>query len=385
MRQDTTAGRHIALVTELDYSFERELVRGIRHYAVGRGWQFHLFRPLDENIQAIRSFRPTGILLHPNWVFRHDVLRDFGVPVVCLFAEAPSVGLDNRECGRRQAGFFLDLGFRQFVYVGVQDDPSSPEREAGFREALMEAGLGYLPLRLKGAEYARRYVHQPRTTLPTRLLRLPRPVAAAAVDDPTAVEFMRLCAEAGLRVPDDIAVLGLDNDDLQCEIASPTLSSLAVPYREVGHKAAALLDRLLDGEPVPDAALLVAPSHVVIRQSTDVAVVQDAAVERSLRLIREFPGQALRLGDLADEAGVSARALTRRFQRATGRSPVHELRRLRLGQAMRLLDSTELPVKEVANRTGWPNARSLGRALRLATGMTPLAFRHWSRTGGGTP
>jgi LacI family transcriptional regulator len=384
-RRNSTGGRRIALVTDLEHSFERELVRGVRHYAASRDWQFRVFQPSHEDPRAILAFGPTGILLHPNPVSSEAALTHGGSPVVSFFGRPPCVSVDNLACGRMQADFFLGRGFRHFVYVGVHDEAFTVDREVGFRHALAAAGLDCLSIRLRGPDDRRRKTRRQVGALVGQLQRLPRPFAVAAVDDVMAVEFMRVCDEAGLRVPEDAAVLGLDNDDLLCEIASPSLSSLSVPFRRIGFEAAALLDRLLDAGVGPEEVILVPPSHVVPRQSTDVVAVPDPMVQRALHLLRELPEQRLTLDDLAGEAKLSARALTRRFRRATGHSPMQEVRRIRLDQAKELLAATDLPVKEVAKRTGWQNARSLGRALHLTTGKTPLAFRQWCRGGGPQP
>jgi LacI family transcriptional regulator len=186
---------------------------------------------------------------------------------------------------------------------------------------------------------------------------------------------------AGLRVPEDLAVLGVDDDPVLCELAVPPLSSIALDTRRIGFQGAVLLDRLMRGRPLPERPLLVGPLGVVARRSTDILALEDDLVAASARYIRENSHRALRVPDLLRNAGCSRRTLEVRFQEALGRTPYEEILRVRLGRVADLLVQTDWPLKKIALSSGFAYPEQMHAGFRRAFGTTPARYRRGDRTG----
>jgi len=184
---------------------------------------------------------------------------------------------------------------------------------------------------------------------------------------------------AGLRIPEDLALLGVDNDTLDCELALPPLSSVCVPWRTVGQNAALLVERALAGVLVEGERIVVPPVDVIPRRSTDVTIVDDPIVDRSMSWIAEHIGRRLTLNTIARAASLSRQRLEQRFQVATGRTVMQEVRRARVDMARRLLSTTALSLPLIAQQCGFTSAALLSVAFRRETGMPPGAYRRLLR------
>ena len=190
---------------------------------------------------------------------------------------------------------------------------------------------------------------------------------------------LQACTEANVRVPRDVGVTGVDNDELLCELCDPPLSSVALDLDGAGYAAAQLLDGLMSGQIKGRHVVMVNPLWVVTRRSSDAILQEDTLVADALRFIMDHARQAIRVPDLVAEAGVSRRSLERRFFRATGKSILGELTRCRLERAQRLLRETNLPVYRVATESGFGSVKAFSRAFHLAEACSPAGFRRNSR------
>ncbi len=183
-----------------------------------------------------------------------------------------------------------------------------------------------------------------------------------------------------IHVPDEVAILGVDNDGQVCGSANPPLSSIALATERGGYEAAALLDTLMHGRRPQCNTLIVHPTHVVERQSTDTLAVADPAVARALRFIRDNANKDIRVADLPPVSGVSRRALQDRFKHCLGRTPMEEIHRSRVGRIARLLVETNMSVGEIAAISGFDHDAHVGRFFSRHTGVTPLEYRRKHRT-----
>ena len=167
----------------------------------------------------------------------------------------------------------------------------------------------------------------------------------------------------------------MDNDEVICDLASPPLSAIRASYERIGFEAAALLEKLMNGEPHARGPMLVPPGDVVIRQSTDVLAVHDEALEKALRFIRANLSLSMNVTQIAKSTGVSRRALERKFRAIVGQSPLQEIRRLRIELAKQLLVETNLPTPPIADRCGFATAQMFSDVFRQQTGQSPTAYR----------
>ena len=211
------------------------------------------------------------------------------------------------------------------------------------------------------------------------LRQLPKPVGVFAANDLWGLPVVEACRIAGLSVPDDVAVLGADNDELRCELARPSLSSIVSPAERVGYEAASLLEHLIHGAEPPAKPLLIPPIGVVTRQSSDVLAGCDPEVTAAVRFIRENAHRPLSVNDVLRKAPMSRRSLERHFRSILERSVGAEIRHVHLERVRDLLASTALRMDEVASRSGFTSVHYMSRIFRRETGMTPTAYRRQVR------
>jgi LacI family transcriptional regulator len=218
------------------------------------------------------------------------------------------------------------------------------------------------------------------TELQAWLRGLPRPVGLMACNDVRARHVLEACRSLGLRVPHDVAVIGVDNDEMVCELTDPPLSSVDQSARRIGYEAAALLDRLMQRKPPTANRVVVPPIGVVARASTDTLATNDAEVVRTLQALKAAPGRRPRIADLATAAGISRSSLEQRFRAAVGRTIHEEHVRLRVAATRKLIVETTLPLKAVAVRTGFPSLQYMTTFVRRHTGLTPARLRAVERS-----
>jgi LacI family transcriptional regulator len=204
-------------------------------------------------------------------------------------------------------------------------------------------------------------------------------VGILAAYDIRGQRVLDACRGAGLAIPDEVAVLGVDNDELLCELASPPLSSVMPNTLRTGYEAAALLDRMMRGEAVRPVAHLIPPVGVVARQSTDVLALEDRAVAQAVRFIREHACEGINVGDVLQGVTLSRRVLEQRFRRLLGRTPREEILQVRLARVKQLLTETDLTLYQVAERTGFEHVEYLSVVFKRETGRTPRQFRTAAR------
>jgi LacI family transcriptional regulator len=373
----------IGLVFSYSYSFDRNVARGIRIYAETRPhWLFTSVVPDEQPLRTLGALQPDGLIAAVNSEALARAFRSWTRPCVNVSdvlpePPLPRVSEDNLAIGRLAAGHFLERGFRHFGFVGHSDWLYSTQREAGFRQALSDAGYpvaSYHDPALQSFDPSGQ--HWPLDQRIHRWLRsLPKPVGILALCDLWGMQLTEACQQADLRVPEDVALLGVDNDDLHCELARPTLSSVLVPAQQIGQEAAALLDRLLAGAKPPRRPIYLPPPGLVARRSSDALPIDDPDVVTAVRFIRGRGHLPLCVEDVLKEVPVGRRSLERRFRKALGRGLGEEIRRVHLERAQRLLAETDLPTKAVAEQAGFADYRHMALVFRQQFGLSPTAYR----------
>jgi LacI family transcriptional regulator len=386
-------GKHLAqigLVMGYGLDFYRDILRGIKAFAETRPhWVFTPIAPDPSAVRGMRLFGHHGMIAHIFDRELADALFETKKPVVNVSGvlpdlPVPRVGVDHFAVGELAAEHLLDKGFRHFGFVGYADHAFSIGREEGFRTAL--AVMGY-----QVASYHERDTAKGDPTglwawndgLRKWLNRLPRPVGILASHDPQGVELSEICRHAGISVPEEVALVGVDNDDLLCELARPSLTSVALPAERIGFEAARLLERLLS-HPRPDShsnsqALLLPPIGVIARGSSDLLSIADADVAAALRFIRAHAHEPIQVKDVLRDVPVSRRTLERRVRATLGRGVWDEIRRVHLERGKSLLATTSMPMSEIARHSGFSDQRQLSVAFRQEIGMTPTAYRRQFR------
>lgn len=377
----------IALLVDTATDWGRRMIRGIGRYAQQQGgWDIWL----EQRCQAAPGRLPPG--WRGEGIIARVADRAMGrylagapgvvvnVSAACIpGVEFPTVTADLRAAARLAAGHLLDQGFRNFGYFAPLGLSYVDIHYHSFVEHLAEVGLNCDLFPASRGKGGRAAWNRQQASLRRWLQNLPKPAAVVTWTSDRGREVLYACRAEGLLVPEQVAVMGGDEDSLLCETCNPPLSGVALTSERIGYEAAALLDRLLHGEPHPTEPILIAPTRVVVRQSTDTLAITDPDLARAIAFIRIHAATPIRVSDVLREIAVSRTWLERSFQQALGRSPAEEIRRVHLERAKQLLADTDLPVPEVAAASGFASREYLAWAFRRATGLTPRQFRQRAR------
>ena len=204
---------------------------------------------------------------------------------------------------------------------------------------------------------------------------LPRPIGLMACNDECGQNVIEACKQAGFRVPEEVAVIGVDNDELVCDLSDPPLSSVALNTERAGYEAAELLDKLMHGEEMNDQVIIDQATHIATRQSTDMLSIGDHDVAKAVNYIRRHARQTIRVSDVVAATTTSRRGLQQRFRKVLGRSVHDEIRRVRIQQVMQMLVETNLPVSRIARMLGYTGFEHISRYFRQEMSMSPLTYR----------
>ena len=378
----------VALLVETSLGYGRGLLRGIVRYARLHGpWAFYLIPgDLRQALPSMERWGGTGIIARIETRQVEKAILATRLPVVALdlwprqlapgspLAEFSEVRPDSDEAARMAADHLAGIGLRQFAFAGVHGPLWSSRREQGFCRRLAEMGYRcyvYPAPRLKrDCEWSREH-----GAMQEWLRSLPKPTGLLACDDARGREVLEACSATGIRVPEDVAVVGVDNDELMCDLCDPPLSSVALNVEQGGYEAAALLDRMMSGRVKGRREILVKPTTVVARRSTDVLALSDPKVATALRFIQDNAGRPIGVNEVLRGLRISRRALELRFRRAVGRSLREEIERAHVTRARQLLAETELPIEKVAGASGFASSSYLNKVFRRQNGMTPSQYR----------
>lgn len=375
----------VLLLLESSRSSGRSLLRGIADYAHHHGpWAFYWEpRGLEEAWPQIKSLDAQGVILRD--IDKVAEVRARRLPAVVVGhskSEVPgviNVVTDSATVARLAADHLLQCGLPNFAFCGFPDKLWSQLRGEHFRRYLAKRGHKTSFYQPPAGPSAPTWKQELRVM--TRwLASLPKPVGVMACNDDRAENVIEACKIAGLHVPDQVAVIGADNDDLVCTLSDPPLSSVALNFERAGFESAKALDRLMRGRAVPNRKIIVRAIHLVARQSTDTLATQDEHVVKALRFIRTHAQENMGVIDVAKASGLSRRALEKRFRSILGHTILDEIRSSRTGQIARMLVETSLPISQIAETLNFPSPQHVARYFRKTRNMTPLEYRrHHSR------
>jgi LacI family transcriptional regulator len=382
----TVRPRHVALIVDAARPYDRKIIGGVAQYVKERGtWSLYVEEDPLEKLPDLRGWRGSGIIA--NFDDRKVAAAVCGLkaPVVGVgggygwydpASRIPYFATDNEAIARLAADHLIERGFRRLAFYGyprTQVKRWSEERARAFRRRAGEAGL---PCAIyTGRHGTARLWTELQRGLTAWLRALEKPVGLLACNDVRARHVLEACRTIGVRVPEDVAVIGVDNDEMICDLTDPPLSSIEQGARRMGYQAAALLDRLMDGRRSPRVRYVVEPEGVVARRSTDILALEDPDVLTAVRFIRSRACERIQVSDVAERTGLSRSTLKNRFKAAMGRSVHAEIQRVRIERAKQLIADTDLPLKQVALQAGFQYIPYMTRLFRRCVGQTPAKFR----------
>ncbi|NLX95255.1 MAG: substrate-binding domain-containing protein [Rhodopirellula sp.] len=386
-RRKTSIGHdtpHVAVLVDTATGWGRRLVRGILNYGQHGPWYLWIKSGgQDSPLWLPPGWRGDGIIARVGTRTAARRVGAAGVPVVNISAielpgvEFPRVATDLEAAGRLAAEHLLDRGFAHFAYYGLAHRAYVDRHYRGFVEAVSSVceDCPFYGTASDSGSGARTAWLTRQRGLWRWLKTLAKPVAIVTWTTELGRELIQACRRENLLVPEQVAVLAADNDDLLCEACAPSLSGMALTSERIGFEAAKLLDWLMHGGRSPQAPLLLEPTGVVARQSTDTLAVDDADLARAVAFIRGHATDPIQVQDVLREVPVSRRWLERRFREVLGRGPAAEIRRVRLERAKRFLAETDLPVPEVARLAGFGSREYLAAVFKAEGQLSPRQYR----------
>ena len=375
---------HVALLIETSRGYGRSLLQGvIRYQREHRPWSIY-FQPHAFGAPPpswLKNWHGDGILARIDERTMARAIRRTGLPAVDLRFSVPKlglpgVGIDNRAVVRLAFEHLANSGFKLFGFCGLP-----PRRNAwmDLRRDLFQQLVQKADHTCHVFETATRGAtsswEDEQEQIAAWILRLPKPIGIMASNDDRGQQVLDACRRVNVLVPDDVAVIGVDNDEILCNLSSPPLSSVDINTEQVGYEAAALLERMMAGRPGPEKPLLLAPHGVVSRESTNVLATEDRELAAAIRHIRVHACEGLRLKDSAQWANLSRRELERRMRKLLGRSPKAEITRVQLERAKRLLTETDLPAAVIAEKCGFSEPKYFNQVFHTKVGLPPGAYR----------
>ena len=365
----------------------RDMLCGILKYAYEHtNWVIHrtplLYRKsmgFKEMLSDLYDWEPDGIIMDCG-DFPHEIYNA-GTPLVvgANVRNTPKDAyhlMDNSDAiAQKATDYLLEQGFRRFAYCGIDQDWSYTRGEA-FAEKVKEAGFDVSIFKhvRKNIDYSWK---QEQDNLTEWLKSLELPTALFTCNDDRAEEIITTCKSIGLKIPEDIAILGVDNDNLLCETIGPKLSSIGFFAEKSGYKLAEILDKLMNGIKVEQKVVMTNPSHIATRQSTEITAIDDYFVAEALNFIHNNFNKYTQVQDVADFVGTSSGELRRRFKTALNRSIQHELTRCRVNFISKMLIETDMSVSQIATKLGYPaQAKYITRFFQKETGMSPFEYKN---------
>jgi LacI family transcriptional regulator len=377
----------VALLLDDGRSFDRGLLRGIARYAaLHQPWTF--LRPaafyqrlsglVRLSLKELRRCRPDGVIMNGSHLEKEVVRLRIPAIVVSIrhvISGACHIVGENHEVAALAADHLVGQGLQNFAFAGFDRAVWSLARREYFCRRLADHGFmapSHLAPLLASETKRRSY----EMAMVRWLKLLPKPVGIMACNDEFARLLSELCRVHGLRVPEDVALIGVDNDELICELSSPPLSSVGFATERAGYEAAALLDALMAGKEIQGDNIVVHAGHLVARQSTDLLAMEDEEVVKALRFIRENGHRLIQVHQVVEATLLSYRTLHDRFRQALGHSLVREINRRRAAHIAKMLATTNDSIYRIAQSIGYEAAGHMARFFHREMGMTPRAYRN---------
>jgi len=378
----------VMLMIENSREYGRQLLRGISKYASLYGpWNFYMGEPF---YYGVSSTKKSTLHLIGKWGVDGIIMRESeeikqiaqtGVPaIICTtYTKERIPGFvslfgDCAGAGKLAAEHLLARGLKHFAYCGLDNMFWSDERGASFQKHISQAGFNVQFYKQPSSKRKQLWEFE-QGIMSEWLRRLPKPVGLMTCTDDRSQDVVEACKAAGIHIPEEIAIVGVDNDEFVCGLSNPPLTSVALNATNAGYEAAEMLHGLMKGKKRTDAVIIARATHVVARQSTDILAIDDAEVAGAINFIRQNARRAIQLFDVVNSGTLSQRALQQRFKKVLGRTIHDEINRVRIDHICQLLLNTHKSISDIALELEFNSAEHIARYFKKEKGIVPREFR----------
>jgi len=374
--------KKVILMVNTSRGSGRNFLRGIEKYiSINQNWEVLVQNPdyLPDNQPNKQSWfeisQADGIIVRdsPN---TQEILK-FRIPMIVndtkleIIPQISTIYTNSKEIGKIASDYFINLGFKNFAYCGFDNLIWSQKRFQSFKNNLESKSFNKI---FNFSGFNHKEAISERLAIASWIKTLPKPVSVFACNDDRGIQILEACKISNIKVPEEVAVLGVDNDQLMCDLSSPPLSSINLEFEKVGFEAAKLLDEKIAGNK-NNSNIVVEPQGIHIRQSTDIIAVEDKEVANALVFIRNNYRKQLQVQDVVLSTNLSRRTLELRFKAALKKSITQEINRLRIEYAKKRICNSSEPIYKIANELKFTDVEHFARFFKKMTSITPKQFR----------
>jgi LacI family transcriptional regulator len=377
----------VLLLIDFSEAYGRGILRGIAKYAQFFGpWMFcrmpiyHRSEgDMEEIVKWAEQWGANGIVAH---IYNEDEARQLiqsGIPVIAQdsierFNNIPNITGLYRETGRMAAEHFLHRGFTKFAFYGFENIVWSRERLEGFSQQIVSAGYETLIYQHPKQEKTNLWSYKA-SPLSEWLKSLPKPIAIMASDDNQGQQVLEACKITGINVPEQVAIIGVDNDEVVCNLSEPPLSSISLNTEKAGYETAQLMHKMMDSQKLILQNIYVEPMHIITRRSSDIFAIEDKELAKALQFIYYNYKEPIQVDDVVKATLLSRRVLEKRFAEVLGKTILEEINSLRIEHVSKMLVETNFSISEIASLSGYADERNLSRFFKSRKQISPLAYR----------
>jgi LacI family transcriptional regulator len=339
---------------------------------------------LKSSVPHLTTWKPDGIIMRDSLITKE--LLKLKIPTILAIHNSsypknlPAIKTDSFSIAKMASDHFIEKGLKNFAFCGFDAYEWSNERKLYF--CRFNSGAGYKtniylpPKRIKKNDWEKEQQHVSDWTKA-----LPKPVGIFACNDDRGQHILEVCKMINLKVPEDVAVIGVDNDPMICDIGDPPLTSIALNVESAGYEAAKLMDSMINNRKIAGRHILVSPSHIIQRQSSNILAVNDSEVVKAIHYIKKNAKNKILIKDIVKTTGISRRTLERRFRNTIHRSIYNEIQLVRIELISKLLIETDLPVSQITSLFGFTDAEHISRYFKREKGIGLREFRKLHQTG----
>lgn len=372
--------KRIVLLIETSREFGRQLIMGIARYSRLHGpWSFYKDQiDLKSSIPHLTNWNPDGIIMRDSLV-KNELIK-LKIPTILVQHDStfpkdlPVIITDSASIAKMAREHLIERGFKHFAFCGFDQFEWSNGRKHYFQQYNDDAGfethIYSSPKKKKVMDWEDEQRH-----VCDWLKAIPKPVGLLACNDDRGQHILEVCKRLDFRVPEDVAVIGVDNDPMICDVGDPPLTSIALNVESAGYEAAKLLDQLINKQKIDVHQILVYPTHVVQRQSTDLLAVDDPEVASAIQFIKENAKNKLLVADVVKITRISRRALEQRFRKTVHRSIYDEIRQVRVELISKMLIETDLPISHITSFFNFTDVEHISRYFKREKGIGMREFR----------
>jgi LacI family transcriptional regulator len=377
----------IILLIDFSEEYSKSLLRGITKYSKENGpWVFcrmpTFYREsygIDGILKWAKEWGANGII---GQLYNDPDIQkiiEAGIPLIAedfkeRFSNIPNITGAYNETGKIAAEYFLKKGFKNFAFYGFKNIVWSRERSDGFENRVRQSGYKVHYFEHKKSRSRELWYYKP-SSLSLWLHSLPKPIALMACDDNQGQHITEACKHIGIRIPEEVAVLGVDNDETICNLSDPPLSSIELDSEKGGYEAAKLMDLLISNRKQEYHDIVVKPTNIITRQSTDIYATSDFYISSTLKYIHQNIDKNLKVENVLKQIPLSRRSLEKRFQNITGFPVYKYIYSLRIEKFAQKLLETNNSIFEIALETGFSDGKNVSRQFKQIKGCTPIEYR----------